>query len=150
MLELYGYPEPLRYREPRYDLIMMSKWRQVRGTGTLSGRVTFLGNPIPDALVTVYDGKLSGSDANGRYTIPDIPYGPCVANIDLESTTLARNITLNPPNDLFRTALIDGYIYTHNKTFVGFVNTSDDPPLNTLFHKKLRVGPYGTHKTDRL
>jgi PKD repeat protein/uncharacterized protein YfaP (DUF2135 family) len=58
------------------------------GTGTLSGLVTDAANgtPVPDALVSVA-GLSAYTDANGNYTITDIPAGVLTANFSASTTS---------------------------------------------------------------
>jgi hypothetical protein len=154
----YAYCEPLVYREPRYDLVTVSRWRQVQLTGTLSGIVTFQGKPIGGAMITLYDGKSSGSSNSGNYSIANVPYGSYVAKaqkeqdglllsanstVDIEGANATLNIVLQPPPTAFRVIMIDGTIHTHY-TFHVIVKTQDES--NDLpFHRELRVGPFSTH-----
>ena len=154
----YGYCEPLVYREPRYDLVTVSKWRQIQLSGTLSGVVTFQGGPVGGAMITLYDGKSGGSDGQGHYSIANVPYGSYVAkaekeqnglflsatsNVNLEAANATLDIQLQPPPAVFRTIVLDGTIHTHY-TFHIIVKT-EDKSRDVPFHRELRVGPFSTH-----
>jgi len=154
----YGYCEPLVYREPRYDLVTVSKWRQIQLSRALSGIVTYNGNPIAGAIVTLYDGKSAGSDSQGHYSIVNVPYGSYVAkaqkeqngfflsansNVDVEAANATLNIQLQPPPSVFRTIVLDGTIHTHY-TFHVIVKTQDKSH-DLPFHRELRVGPFSPH-----
>ena len=65
---LYGYAEPLIYREPRKETYTVSRWKQVLVYGRLSGQVTNDdGQPVAGALVQLYDGKSDYTRQRGRY-----------------------------------------------------------------------------------
>lgn len=75
----YGYHEPLIYNKPRYDAVRISRWKQVQLTGTFDGTVTYNNAPVPGATVMLGSDKISGTDANGYFTISNVPYGPYLA-----------------------------------------------------------------------
>jgi hypothetical protein len=160
----FGYAEPLAYREPRYDTVTVSRWRQVLQTGNLSGQVTFEGKPVPGATVQLYDGKSSGTDANGHYAIANVPYGHYVAktqkeqqdrsflsanpSVNVEAPNVTANIALLPPPDVYRTIMIDGKIHTHY-TYHIIIKTQDDSG-DLPFHKELDLGPNNTHAETQI
>ena len=74
------------YREPRYDTVTVYRWKNVPTKGTLSGRVTFNGQPLTDALVQIYDGKQTATDANGHYQLQDVPFGSYIVNVTATDT----------------------------------------------------------------
>ncbi len=119
---LYGYVEPLIYREPRRETYTVSRWKQVLLSGRLSGQITDdAGKSVAGALVQAYDGKSDFSDDNGRYELKDVPFGKYEVHasrvidgslysaqvaIDLETAERAVNIRLAPPADAYRQAQI--------------------------------------------
>jgi hypothetical protein len=131
--------------------------------GTLSGNVTFQGNPVSGATITIYDGKFGETDANGSYSIANVPYGTYIlkgqksmtdnglvlsgqANVDIESSTATANLILDLPPACYRTVTIDGRVHCHYTW--NAILTSKDESNDLDFHRELRVGPYGTHAED--
>jgi hypothetical protein len=74
----YGYAEPLQYLPQHTETYTISKWRKVITWGTVSGRVTYNGNPVANAPVWVYLGQAGGdthTGADGRYELSHVPVG---------------------------------------------------------------------------
>jgi PKD repeat protein len=95
------------------------------GTSTLTGMVSnaINGNPIPDALVSI--GGLSDlTDANGNYSIANIPAGVLNANFTATPTSGNANLTvqftdLSAENTHMVTASATGYTtYTNNSVVI--------------------------------
>ena len=78
---LYGFFEPLVYRAPRYEKVTVHKWRKVATRGTLTGKVTFNNAAVAQANVQVYDGKFTFTDANGKFTLSQVPEGNYVMKV---------------------------------------------------------------------
>lgn len=72
---LYGYAEPLIYREPRTEKFTVSRWKKVTTRGTVTGIVTLEGKPAGGAEVNLGQGTTDFTDANGRYEILNVPFG---------------------------------------------------------------------------
>ena len=119
---LYGYAEPLIYREPRKETYTVSRWKQVLAYGRLSGRITDdKGQPVAGALVQVYDGKSDTTDGDGRYELKEVPLGKyevaasrvidgslysAQVAIDLQTVDRVVNVRLAPPAACYRRAQI--------------------------------------------
>jgi hypothetical protein len=119
---LYGYAEPLMYREPRRETDTVSRWKQVLTRGAVHGRVTDQhGAPVAGALVIAYDGKSALTGGDGRYELHDVPFGRYELSasrvidgvlfaarvpIDLQVADLTCDIALQPPADRFRRAQV--------------------------------------------
>lgn len=119
---LYGYAEPLIYREPRRETYTVSRWKQVLVSGRLSGRITDdTGSPVAGALVQVYDGKSAHSGSDGRYELADVPFGKyelrassvidgflyaAQVTIDLQAASRVVDVRLAPPAARYRRAQI--------------------------------------------
>jgi hypothetical protein len=74
----YGYAEPLQYLPQHTETYTVSKWKKVVTWGTVSGKVTYNGNPVPNAHVWVFLGQAGGdtqSGADGRYNLSHVPVG---------------------------------------------------------------------------
>lgn len=160
-LSLWGYAEPLIYREPRYDTVTVSRWKKVLSKGTLSGRVLFNGNPVPGAAVVLYDGLETTTDAGGRYTLANVPFGTYQVNAQkvqqdgtflsapavpftLSTATATLDINLQLPPDVFRTVVVSGKFHTRYTQWVTFVKISDES-ADKNFSWQADVGPYNTH-----
>ncbi|MBE7551550.1 MAG: hypothetical protein HS126_10805 [Anaerolineales bacterium] len=80
---LYGYVEPLQYREPRTVKYKLSRWKKVLTRGEVTGTVRIsekvpadeAGKPVAGAFVEVYDGKSTYTDDNGFFTLSEVPAG---------------------------------------------------------------------------
>jgi hypothetical protein len=73
----YGYAEPLQYLPTHTEQYSVSKWVKVISWGTIIGKVTYNGAPVPNAHVWVY---IPGGDtytaADGSFTLNHVPIGP--------------------------------------------------------------------------
>ncbi|MFC4532943.1 carboxypeptidase-like regulatory domain-containing protein [Sphaerisporangium dianthi] len=98
---LYGYAEPLQFREPRTERVTISRWRRVMVSGTVSGQVRFRNAPVAGAVVQIFDGKSAITGPDGRYTLPDVPFGAyqltAAKSIGGVLMTAARRITPDEP-----------------------------------------------------
>lgn len=116
---LYGYVEPLIYREPRKEEYIVSRWKKVLSRGTITGIVRLNGQPVAGALVTLYDGMSDFTDAAGGFTLNDVPFGTYQLtaskvvdgvyyskkiNVSLNQAVLTVNIDLEPPPERYRLA----------------------------------------------
>jgi hypothetical protein len=121
---LYGFVEPLIYREPRVEKNTVSRWKKAVTRGTLSGTVTVEGanTGLEGAAVQVYEGKSMFSQPfTGRYELSGVPLGAYLLKgwkvingayfsaekpIVLASEKLTADLELKPPEDRFRLAQI--------------------------------------------
>jgi len=95
------------------------------GNGTLTGLVTDAvnGNPVEGALVSVA-GKSATTDANGNYTITNIPAGALVANFSASQTSGTAPLTVvfsdqSTENANTVTCSKSGYItYSNNQVVI--------------------------------
>jgi hypothetical protein len=75
---------PLNRTSPRRALVaallLTAATGCSRSTGTVSGQVTFRGDPVPAGTVAFVDADgqtVSGSIQNGAYSVGKVPTGPC-------------------------------------------------------------------------
>ena len=116
---LYGYCEPLIYREPRVETYTISRWQKAANSGTITGKVFLNGNSVAGAHVQVYDGKSDLTNDSGEYVLEDVPYGTYTlkayrvidgvyyskeVSVSLSSGSRTLNVTLEAPSDSFRLA----------------------------------------------
>ncbi len=116
---LYGYPEPLIYREPRVEMYTVSRWKRVLSRGTITGTVRRDGQLVQGVLVELYDGMSDFTDGNGVYSMSDVPFGPYMmtaskiiggvyysakVNVQLNQEVLSLDVDLEPPADRYRLA----------------------------------------------
>lgn len=115
---LYGYAEPLQYREARAESYTVSRWKQVLTHGSIIGVVRSQANPVPGALIQVYDGKETFTGADGRFRLADVPLGDYILSgqkvssdgtllsgrrpVTVASETVSANIEFAPPSDRYR------------------------------------------------
>ncbi len=125
---LYGYAEPLIYREPRKEKLTVSRWRKVVSRGRVYGSITLRDRnghtSYPEGvLVSLYEDKTTVTDRNGQYALLDVPLGSYLIKaskvvdgilysgtkkITLEQETLTAHFDLHPPSDRYR--LVQLYI----------------------------------------
>ena len=74
-LPAFGYAEPLQYLQQHTEQYTASRWTKVTSQGAITGTVTCNGAPVNGANVYVYDGKTATCDANGKYTLGNVPAG---------------------------------------------------------------------------
>ncbi|MDI9941508.1 hypothetical protein QM806_39890 [Rhodococcus sp. IEGM 1351] len=118
---LYGYAEPLIYREPRKEPYPINVWTKVVTRGAITGTVRANGAPISGGNVRVYEGKDDITEASGKYKLGDVPFGKynLVASkvidgiyystskvINLTAENMIVNLELQPPADAFRLAAV--------------------------------------------
>jgi hypothetical protein len=114
---LYGFAEPLQYRESRVETYTISRWKKVLTKGKVHGLVTCNGAGVGGATVQAYDGKVTTTAVDGSYTLTDVPFGSYSLKaqkviggvfdsgstvINLSSADLAANIALQAPPDRYR------------------------------------------------
>ncbi|TBW32783.1 hypothetical protein E0E54_18335 [Azotobacter chroococcum] len=119
----WGVTVPMDYRPRRPELVPTYVWRQTAGPGTLSGLITYQGNPAPGADVKV-GGKTLNADGAGRFTI-QLFEGPYVVEAGLHvdgvgyveakvpvtvefNKTVDATIALKDPPDVYRRVVIRG------------------------------------------
>ena len=121
---LYGYSEPLIYRDQRMEEVTIYKWKLVKQTGTVTGHVKFNGNAVAGADVQITAAMQTHTDANGKFTIENVPVGDVIIEAQKEidsmrmsaaphATVTANHTTditidLKAPSHVFRRIVIDG------------------------------------------
>jgi hypothetical protein len=115
---IFGYAEPLQYLQKHTEPYTVSRWKRVITQGTIQGTVTLDGAPAHGARVWVYDGKETYTDANGNYTLANVPLGSYVLKgsavenglefdaqqtINLTGESLTQNLQLHGLPAYFRT-----------------------------------------------
>ncbi|MCA9499523.1 MAG: hypothetical protein KC588_10055 [Nitrospira sp.] len=116
---LYGYSEPLIYREPRVEMYTVSRWKKVLSRGTITGTVRLDSQSVQGALVNLYDGMSDFTDGSGVYSMSDVPFGSyqmtvskviggvyysAKVNVQLDQEVLVLDLDLEPPADRYRLA----------------------------------------------
>jgi hypothetical protein len=149
---LYGYPEPLIYREPRKEEFTVSRWKKVLSRGTVTGTVRLNGQPVQGALVTLYDGMSDITDGNGVYSMADVPFGgyqltaskviggiyySVKVNVVLNQEILTLNVDLEPPSDRYRLAQL--YIDFYGREDEDFASDETTNPGPEYY--ELELGP---------
>lgn len=116
---LYGFVEPLNYREPRVETYPLSRWKKVLVRGAITGVVRRNGNPVAGATVWAYDGAKGSdvTDADGAYRLDDVGFGPYLLKtwksvdgvhwstqrkVDHQKETTVADFDLEPPAGVFR------------------------------------------------
>jgi hypothetical protein len=149
---LYGFAEPLIYREPRTETYTVSKWKKVTTRGTIHGTVTYNGSPVSAVLVRVYEGKTDYTDSEGQYRIENVPLGMynIVASklvdgtflevtqaIELDSDDMVVDLALQPPSSDFRLATVFFDFFGEDyETFDDNETTDPGPEI-----EQLELGP---------
>ena len=145
---LYGYSEPLIFRDQRFEEVTIYKWTLVLQTGTLTGLTRFQGQPLAGADVQITVAQLAHSDAQGKFTLTTVPTGEVIVtaqkvqnNERLSAQAVVKiiggqtaNVTLNlqPPSDLFRRIVIDGNIMTTDYEFAAAANPRNNSNFNGI------------------
>jgi hypothetical protein len=145
----YGHSEWLVYRNGAY--MAKTTWQDCGNNGTVSGRVLHLGNPVPDASVTIAGMELF-TDNDGRFEDDMIPAGdyevvaskfisgyymsarleiPVVSN---ETTYI--DLELQPPSQHIRRVVISGSTYVLDWEII------DDEDLTCYFYAAPIVDPF--------
>jgi hypothetical protein len=119
--------------------------------------VTSDGQPVDHASLQLYDGKVAGSDAHGKFTFHDVPSGDYMldaqkvrpngdnltasvkVNVKANQTTDVA-VKLKQPSDMYRQIRIAGKMSTLDDGFWSDTRTTNPNLLAVLL-----VGPYGTH-----
>lgn len=118
---VYGFVEPAIFREPRVETYTVSRWKKVITRGTVHGRVLANGAAAAGASVSLYGDKTDISDADGAFSIANVPLGDYMLKaskvidgayhsvqlpIQLTSDDLAVDVVLQPPDERFRLAQV--------------------------------------------
>jgi hypothetical protein len=150
---LYGYAEPLIYRMQRYESVEISRWKKTSGEAKITVHVTYKGNPVAEALVTI-SGQELFTDANGNVTftvnngsylikaskVIDELYCTGKGSIDLKPDDMSLiTIELKEPPELYREVVIQGSMHIVDEETIG------DETADRSFARTSWVGPYGTH-----
>lgn len=153
---LYGFAEPLHYRESRIEPVRIHRWHQVTRYGAVHGRVTFQGNPVGGVLVQLYDGMSAFSRADGTYRMDHVPYGSyqLKAGRDLSGVyvsaevpfelgvdDLGLDVSLGGPPQQFRRVVVTGSAH-----IVDFEDFGSDEIQDWPFGRDFHVGPFHTHE----
>jgi len=108
---LYGYAEPAKYIQPYDDTYKVSRWTKVLTRGHIRGRVLNVGQPVPGALVQVYESKSDFSDSAGNYEIRDVPFGRYQITaqkvIDNVLKSASLDVVVDEENETFDISLLD-------------------------------------------
>jgi hypothetical protein len=72
---LYGYSAPARFRPKYIKVIPVHRWHTLQGTASLSGTVTYRGNPVAGATVKLFKDKVAVTDARGKFSLTSVPVG---------------------------------------------------------------------------
>ncbi len=149
---LYGYAEPALYREPRKETYTISKWKRVLNRGNVHGRVLGETGPIAEAMVQVYDGKTTFSDADGNFALNDIPLGDYLLKgsavfdgilysgqlpVSLNVANQVIDIKLLPPPDRYRKAQVYVDFWGRDSESIGSDEIHDPAPA----YFELELGP---------
>lgn len=140
---IYGYAEPLIYREPRAEEYTKSRWKKVLTRGTISGVVRSDGRPISGANIALYDGMSDITDNNGNFTLDDVHFGSYYLdaskvidgvyhskklNVSLHDESLNLIVDLDPPADIYRLAELNIDFYGSDHETFGSNDTTDPAP----------------------
>ena len=123
---LYGYSEPLIYRDERMEEVTIYKWKLVKQTGTVTGHVKHAGKLVAGADVQITAAMQTHTDANGKFTIENVPVGDVIIEAQKEIDNMRMSaaphaqvtanhttdvtIELAAPSHLFRRIVIDGTV----------------------------------------
>jgi hypothetical protein len=114
---LYGFAEPLQYRERRTEPYMLSRWKKVLHWGTIAGTVTLKGTPVAGAEVHIYEGQNAITDGNGKFDLAHVGLGSYLLKaqkaidgvlysvqqlVTLNADQIFVTLELQPPADRFR------------------------------------------------
>ena len=121
---LYGYSEPVIYRDQRMEEVTVYKWKLVKQTGTVTGHVRHAGKAVAGADVQITAAMHTHTDANGQFTIDNVPVGDVIVEAQKEIDNLLMSaaphvqvtanhttditIDLAAPSHVFRRIVIDG------------------------------------------
>jgi len=153
---LYGFAEPLHYRESRIEPVTIHRWHQVTKYGAVHGRVTFQGDPVGGVLVQLFDGMSAFTRADGTYRMDHVPYGKYQLKagrdllgvyvsadvpFDLAVDDLALDVSLAGPPAQFRRLVVTGTAH-----IVDFETFGHDEIQDWPFGRDFHVGPFHTHE----
>jgi hypothetical protein len=159
---LYGFAEPLQYREPRVETYTVSRWKKVLTKGKVHGRVTYQGQPVGGASVQVYDGKSTATAADGTYTLVDVPFGNYAlkaqkvidgvlasssSTVILNQADLPVDISLQAPPDRYRLVQLYVDFYGVDDESWPFSDEINDPGPE---YYELELGPDKPTNTQNL
>ena len=130
---LYGFSEPLVFRDQRLEQITVYRWKLVPQHGTLTGLVRFNGKPAQGADVQINEMLATHTDQSGRFTIAGVPIGDVILDAQLavngtlmsakpHATVVGNHTTdvtidLLPPPQSFRRMRINGTLSVTNYEF---------------------------------
>ncbi|UCE50525.1 MAG: hypothetical protein JSW47_10250 [Phycisphaerales bacterium] len=153
-LGLYGFTEPLIYRQPYLEYRRISRWVRVPTKGILDGEVLYKGVPVGGAIVNVGGNSLLSNEA-GEFTI-ELPEGEYhvqagkvitvgYAEGNASATVVAGEnkqvvVHLQDPPEHYRRLTICGTMLIEDYEHFGS-NEYATRHLGTYSD----VGPYGTH-----
>ena len=159
---VYGYSEPMVYRAG--DYVPLYSWQPSVGVGGVTGQVTYLGQPVTNASVTVESlGLELFTDGAGVFRDDLVPQGRygIVAGAFVEGRFLQTrgeavinagavttvNLALQPPPDYFRQVTVQGSIYVvDDETFgdeTGTKNVFESRGLSPVNRREtITMSPY--------
>ncbi|HEX7699446.1 MAG TPA: carboxypeptidase-like regulatory domain-containing protein, partial [Kofleriaceae bacterium] len=145
---LYGYSEPLIYRDERMEEVTIYKWRLVKQTGTVTGHVRFNGNPVAGGDVQISAAMQTHTDGNGKFTIANVPVGEVIVAAQTEIDNLRMSaappvqvtanhttdltIDLAAPSHVFRRIVIDGSLNVTDYEFAAAAYPHNHSDFNGL------------------
>lgn len=130
---LYGFAEPLIFRDWRVEEVVVHKWKKVEQTGTIRGVVRFKGQPVQGANVQLSVSQFTASQADGTFVLADAPAGQVLIEAQkvqddmlltaqVKADVVADKVTdvildLQAPSHLFRRIRIEGWMDTIDYEF---------------------------------
>ena len=97
----YGFVEPLRYRQPRTEVVDLHRWTEFERTHRVSGRVLHEGNPVARATVTCA-GFTTHSDVAGGFDFDGVPEAPQRIRVTAAPDLSGESDVFVPSGDVFR------------------------------------------------
>jgi len=150
---LYGYSEPLIFRDWRVEEVTIYKWKKVVQTGSLKGVVRYQGKPVKGAHVQISEKQFAYTDANGAYKIDKVPVGQMVIEAQKEQGGMlltatvkapvtanhatTADVNLHAPSHLFRRLRIEGSMRTKDWEFAAAV----DPTTTRMIEGYVDLDP---------
>lgn len=151
---LYGFTEPLIYRQPYLEYRQISRWKRVPTNGKLLGEVRYQGSAVDGAIVNV-GGQSLLCNAAGNFSV-ELPSGDYhvqagklinggYAEGDANATVVAGQdahvvVDLRDPPELYRRLTLRGTMKMED-----YENFGDNEYATRNFARHSDVGPYGTH-----
>ena len=151
---LYGFSEPLIYRQPYLEYRQISRWVRVPTKGTLNGTVRYKGANVGGAIVNVGGNSLlSKADGTFKVELPSGAYqvqagklisggyaeGSASATITAGADS-ATIIDLQDPPELYRRLIIRGTMKIED-----YENFGSNEHATRHMARNSDIGPYGTH-----